>query len=49
MQVVEQTDIAFIWIAIISSVIVLIGYTIWNFFTVLFDLMRLGREARGVK
>lgn len=39
----------FIWIAIVSSFIVLIGYTIWNFFVVFFDLIRIGREAKATK
>ena len=35
-----------IWIAIVSSFIALLGYSFWNFFVVLFDLLRLGREAK---
>ena len=38
--------VTFIWIAIVSSFIALIGYSFWNFFVVLFDLMRIGREAK---
>jgi len=39
--------VIFIWICIVSSFIALIGYSIWNFFVVLFDLMRIGREAKA--
>jgi phosphotransferase system glucose/maltose/N-acetylglucosamine-specific IIC component len=38
--------LGFVWVAVISSVIVLVGYTIWNFIVVFFDLKRLGREVR---
>jgi hypothetical protein len=38
-----------IWIAIVSSFIALLGYSFWNFFVVLFDLLRLGREAKQAK
>jgi len=39
--------VTFIWIAIVSSSIALVGYSFWNFFVVLFDLMRIGREAKA--
>jgi hypothetical protein len=44
-----EKGIYFIWISIISSSIALVGYTIWNFFVVLFDLIRIGREAQPQK
>jgi hypothetical protein len=44
-----EKGVYFIWIAIISSSIALIGYSIWNFFVVLFDLTRIGREAQAQK
>ena len=35
-----------LWIAIISSVIVLLGYEIWNLIVVSRDFARISREAR---
>jgi hypothetical protein len=48
-KIMLEKGVYFIWIAIISSSIALIGYSIWNFFVVLFDLTRIGREAQAQK
>jgi hypothetical protein len=37
---------AFLWIAIISSGVVLFAYEIWNLIVVLKDFARISREAR---
>jgi hypothetical protein len=41
-----EKALIFIWIAIVSSFIALLAYSFWNFFVVLFDLLRLGREVK---
>jgi hypothetical protein len=41
-----ETAKVFLWIAIISSGIVLFGYEIWNLVVVLKDFARISREAK---
>jgi len=36
----------FLWIAIVSSGIMLFGYTIWNLIVVAKDFARIAREAK---
>lgn len=37
----------FLWIAIISSGIMLFGYTIWNLIVVIRELAKVAREAKA--
>jgi hypothetical protein len=46
MEVEEMIAKAFLWIAIVSSGIVIFSYEIWNLIVVLRDFARISQEAK---